>query len=336
MKSSLKTSAMVLLAIITLVLTSVRGNDRAADEQGAAAPPASDAETRTFRFTYEAAINELEPGTSARVWVPVAPPNADQVVEVTAIDTPTEAQRTKERRFGNELLYFEAKANDKGEIPFRIEYTVTRRGLSPQQGSPAESLKPEEFLTSSDKVPADGTVLKRFFSDSPPMGSTLKVARLLYDRVDLHMKYDKTGEGWGRGDALWACDSKRGNCSDFHSVFIALCRDLDIPAKFEIGFPLPPEKGKGEIAGYHCWAKFVDGDQWMGVDISEADKHPEKKDFFFGNLPPDRIMLSTERDLILEPRQAAGPVNFLIYPYAEVDGKPYAKQRRKFTFEDVK
>jgi len=290
--------------------------------------------TRTFRFTYEGAITELEKGNSARVWLPVAPTNDDQDVEVTAVETATEAKRTKERQYGNELLYFEAVANEKGEIPFRVEYMVTRKPLS-MEGTPAD-LEPKEFLTSSEKVPVDGTVLKRFFSDKPPMGATLKVARTLYDRVDLHMKYDKTGEGWGRGDALWACDSGRGNCSDFHSIFIALCRDLEIPAKFEIGFPLPPEKGKGEIAGYHCWAKFVDGDHWVGVDISEADKHPEKKDLFFGNLPSDRVMLSAERDLLLEPRQAASPVNFLIYPYAEVDGKPYTKQRRKFTFEDVK
>jgi transglutaminase-like putative cysteine protease len=119
-------------------------------------------------------------------------------------------------------------------------------------------------------------------------------------------------------------------------VFIALCRDLKIPAKFEIGFPLPAEKGAAEIAGYHCWAKFLDGERWIGVDISEADKHPERKDFFFGRLPSDRVMFSTERDLQLAPPQAAGPVNFLIYPYVEVDGEPYLRQRRRFSAEDVR
>jgi transglutaminase-like putative cysteine protease len=334
MKSIIRISATILsIGITAMCILNVRANDRLLEEQGTANESGGNV-ARTFRFTYEAAITELDPGTTARVWVPVASNNADQDVEVTSVETPSEAKRTKERRFGNQLLYFEAKANEHGEIPMRIEYKVTRRALSPK-GSPDDSLKPEEFLTSSEKVPVDGTVLKRLFSDGPPSGATLKVARALYDQVDLHMKYDKSGEGWGRGDALWACDSRRGNCSDFHSVFIALCRDLDIPAKFEIGFPLPPEKGKGEIAGYHCWAKFVDNDHWVGVDISEADKQPEKKDFFFGNLPADRIMLSTERDLVLEPRQTAGPVNFLIYPYAEVAGKVYAKQRRKFSFEDL-
>ena len=35
------------------------------------------------------------------------------------------------------------------------------------------------------------------------------------------MRYDKSGIGWGRGDALYACDAKRGNCTDFHALLMA-------------------------------------------------------------------------------------------------------------------
>jgi transglutaminase-like putative cysteine protease len=44
------------------------------------------------------------------------------------------------------------------------------------------------------------------------------------------MRYDKTGTGWGRGDVLYACDAKKGNCTDFHSLFIAMARSQGIPA----------------------------------------------------------------------------------------------------------
>ena len=70
-------------------------------------------------------------------------------------------------------------------------------------------------------------------------------AKVLYDLVNSHMKYDKSGTGWGRGDAVWACENKHGNCTDFHSLFIALARANKIPAKFEIGFGLPPKHGSG-------------------------------------------------------------------------------------------
>ena len=35
------------------------------------------------------------------------------------------------------------------------------------------------------------------------------------------------------------------------------------------------------------------------------------------------------------PAPAAGPVNYLAYPYAEVDGKPHGKFRKEFRYEDI-
>jgi transglutaminase-like putative cysteine protease len=85
------------------------------------------------------------------------------------------------------------------------------------------------------------------------------------------MHYDKSGEGWGRGDAVWGCDSKRGNCTDFHSVFIGMMRSSGIPARFEIGFPLPEGKTKGDIPDYHCGSEvYIQGIGWIPVDASEA------------------------------------------------------------------
>ena len=50
----------------------------------------------------------------------------------------------------------------------------------------------------------------------------LERAKALYDHVISRMRYDKSGTGWGRGDAVYACDARTGNCSDFHAYFIAL------------------------------------------------------------------------------------------------------------------
>src|SRR5262249_48242748 len=137
----------------------------------------------------------------------------------------------------------------------------------------------------------------------------------------------------------WACDSKYGNCSDFHSLFISLARSQKLPAKFEIGFGLPQKRGKGEVAGYHCWAFFrPEGKSWVPVDISEANKNPRLRDYYFGNLTEDRVTSSVGRDIDLVPRQAAGPLNFFIYPHVEVDGKVVGQGKIdwKFSFEDAR
>ena len=135
---------------------------------------------------------------------------------------------------------------------------------------------------------------------------------------------------------IWACDSRFGNCSDFHGLFIALARARKIPAKFEMGFPIPEKRGEGSIGGYHCWAWFrVEGKGWVPADISEANKNPKLKDYYFGNLTADRVAFSKGRDISLVPKAEGKALNFFIYPYVEVEGKPYEKLRKRFTFKDV-
>jgi transglutaminase-like putative cysteine protease len=136
----------------------------------------------------------------------------------------------------------------------------------------------------------------------------------------------------GRGDAIYACNVKEGNCPDFHSLFIALARSRDIPARFTIGFPLgTPNASK--IPGYHCWAEFYAGGLWVPVDASEAWQPPQLRQYYFGHLDADRVAFTMGRDLVLKPRQSGEPVNFLIYPYVEVDGNPLPKEQIKNQFE---
>jgi hypothetical protein len=102
---------------------------------------------------------------------------------------------------------------------------------------------------------------------------------------------------------------------------------------------LPEKRGAGEIPGYHCWAWFrPDSKGWVPVDISEANKSkdPKVREYYFGNLTENRVLFSTGRDIDLVPKQDGPPLNFFVYPYVEVDGKPYEKVQGKFSFEDVK
>jgi hypothetical protein len=46
--------------------------------------------------------------------------------------------------------------------------------------------------------------------------------------------------------------------------------------------------------------------------------------------------LTRGRDLLLVPRQAADPLNYFVYPYAEADGKPVEDLDRTFSWKDFK
>ena len=169
--------------------------------------------------------------------------------------------------------------------------------------------------------------------------STLAKARAFYDHVLSEMQYGKPADKpWGRGDTMYACDSRVGNCTDFHAYFISLCQAAGIPARFQIGLygDYARKTGEYETGGYHCWAEFqVPGKGWVPVDISEADKDEKRAVYFFGNHTDNRVTLSMGRDLNLEPRQAGDSLNYFLVPYAEVDGAPFKGVSKKSFWTDL-
>jgi transglutaminase-like putative cysteine protease len=294
---------------------------------------------RTFQFTYAATVTGLTPGQATRIWLPVPPSNDDQEVTIVTKDLPAEGKIHTEKPNGNRILYVQAKADDRGEIPLRLVYRVKRRELKRDRLPRQEAEDAEELARlrqANKRVPIAGKPLELIKGKDVPTDE-MEAARLFYDVVNRHMHYSKEGTGWGNGDSVWACENGCGNCTDFHSLFLSLARSRHIPARFEIGFGLPAKRGSGDLAGYHCWAKFhLRSGVWVPVDISEANKEPRLRDYYFGNLTEDRVAFSTGRDLDLVPRQDGPPLNFFIYPYVEVNGKEYpqAKIKRQFAFRD--
>ena len=180
----------------------------------------------------------------------------------------------------------------------------------------------------------DETVTRLAKEAATGRAGELQKARAIYDYVIAHMRYDKTTPGWGRGDTLRACQLGAGNCTDFHSLFISMSRSLGIPARFVIGASIPTEP-TGQIPGYHCWAEFYSPEHgWVPVDASEAWKHPQLREYYFGTLDPNKLLISAGRNLQLVPAQAGPPVNLFVYPYVEVDGVACDGVTTRFEFWD--
>ena len=295
------------------------------------------AKSRTFRFVYDATLTNVPSGAKVRVWLPVPQSSDHQSVQLIERAVPARRSLTStEPVYGNKIVYFETEGRPTGTLSVRSAYRVQRRELRGLAGKPGRNLLSAEerqrFLAPNQMVPIVGKPLSLLksvtFSDDP-----IAIARTLYDRVDQHVRYDKSQPGYGNGDVRWVCDSRFGNCTDFHSLFISWARAKQLPARFEIGFPLPPQRGEGPIGGYHCWALFHTNSRgWVPVDISEADKHPELKEYYFGNLTENRVTFTTGRDLDLVPQQAGPPLNYFVYPYVEVDGQPWPKENIQLAF----
>lgn len=304
---------------------------------------ASAQDSRHFAFHYAFTIKNVPAGETVRVWIPAAHSDAFQEVSVVSAKGDLPLRKVRGVRDGNEMFYGESKKTDKPELHFSVDYDVVRHerialsGAHPQIHPVALTAKErQEDLRPDTLVPTSGLPAELAAKVTEGKSDTLAKARAIYDYVFTTMRYDKTGTGWGRGDVLYACDAKKGNCTDFHSLFIAMARSQAIPARFEIGFPLPADKHSGEVAGYHCWSDFyVDGKGWIPVDISEAWKHPEKRDYFFGAHDVNRVQFTMGRDLRLNPAQDGKPLNYFVYPYVEVGGKEYPNVSLDFSFADA-
>ena len=324
--------------------TAVRGGEHdesrfTIDEAAAAGRPGR---TRSFQFHYRFDVSSLEPDQIVRIWMPVPDSSTDQEVTPLPYQLPVEPSFHTEPRFDNRILYLETVAPASGELSLDVPYRVQRREiLATQTGDQDNRALPrrqrELYLQATTKVPIDGRPLE-LLRGLELSNDAFEVARQLYELVDRHVSYSKAGTGWGNGDVLWVCDSRYGNCTDFHSLFISLARSRGVPSRFEIGFPIPSDAGQGAVAGYHCWAHFFTEERgWVPVDISEADKHPSLREYYFGSLTPDRITFSTGRDIELAPRSASGPLNYFIFPHVEVDGARLPREQiaLKFSYADL-
>jgi transglutaminase-like putative cysteine protease len=301
---------------------------------------------RAFQLEYKTTINDIP--TNAKtvdLWIPVPHDNAFQRITDLQIESQSPYQ-THTAEYGNKVLHLRLSKPEQTTFTVTMRFNAVRiehvqeRLREPNTAALKEESDAElsQWLKADRLVPIDGKIKQwaQEVVDAAGAKTDLEKVRAIYNHVVSTVKYDKTGQGWGRGDIYYACDARRGNCTDFHAIVIGYSRALGIPARFAIGLPLPTERGSGQISGYHCWAEvYLKGIGWVPIDASEAAKNPEKREYFFGAHDENRVEFSIGRDLNLNPKQAGEPLNYFVYPYVEVDGKVFTSVDKSFSFRDV-
>lgn len=279
-----------------------------------------------FSFRYAAPIPQIQQG--GRMWLPLAASDAFQTVKIASVTAPVPYKILVDPEHNNQALFFALAPEHSGK-EIVIVYDVERLEKGAYPGNPqdaARHLDPHLKGPTWDKIQATAEEAVR------GKEAGLMRARALYDHVMDTMAYKRCGKGWGTGDVKRICDLFSGNCTDFHSYFIALAKAVGIPARFAIGAAIPSERNDGGVEGYHCWAEFFVEGKWWPIDVSEADKYSGLAAYYFGHHPANRFEFSRGRDLVFEPGPDSGPINFLAYPVLEIDGKP-VKAKTEFSFE---
>ncbi len=293
---------------------------------------------RTFEFEYTVSVAPAAvDGAAVHLFIPLPANDERQRILSEEISGSVPGVIETEDVYGNRFYHVEAPA-DGQPIDVALRVTVERDVVHARTSGVVSDLAP--FLRENARVVIDHPVLQPILAEIRAVagpGATPEKARAIYDWVVDNMTYKKVGTGWGNGDTFWACSERYGNCTDFHAMFTSLARTEGIPSRFEIGFPVPEDRGAGSIGGYHCWVEFhLPETGWFPIDASEAFKHPEKRELFYGTHPADRIHFTTGRDLRLGPDHRGPALNYFIYPHVEVDGQPYAGPVEKsFRYTDI-
>ncbi|GAB4364695.1 MAG: transglutaminase family protein [Deltaproteobacteria bacterium] len=217
---------------------------------------------------------------------------------------------------------------------FRVERKEAAVKEFPSEELPLSRRELDRYLSPTRLGPTDGKVAELAARITEGKGTVRAKARAIYDWIVENMRRDPEVKGCGLGEVNTLLSSRGGKCADIHSVFVALARASGVPAREVFGLRLPPGK-EGEITGWqHCWAEFyLPGAGWVPVDPADVRKAILTKkisleeakplrEYYFGAVDANRVEFGTGRDLVLNPPQEGGPLNYFMYPYAEVDGVP--------------
>ena len=285
----IKLSALSAGAVLGRNILAGSGTEARAGQSVSSAKAVSDGNVKAMSFDITYTTKIIKPpksGGNVEFWIPLAQSDQEQKITRLVIDSPLEFHITREKVYGNKMLHM-VPAQVKGGESLRVEYRVRR-----ETSGPITDLKedPEKHRILAVREKWDPEITA--FVDKLVDGETdpRKIAgKIYYALVDL-LTYDQTIPGCGQGISRWIFETKRGRCDDFHALFRTMMIYSGVAVRWDQGIPLPypsvlAESGviEGDCTGAHCWARFHAGQgRWVPVDVSEADKREDLRDYFFG------------------------------------------------------
>jgi hypothetical protein len=95
--------------------------------------------------------------------------------------------------------------------------------------------------------------------EKDPVKAATRLARWVYGYLD--KSYSSTAD-----NALAVLERQAGDCTEHTLLFVALARAVGLPAR-EVG-GLAFVQARKPLFGWHAWAEFHDGRQWVSVDAT--------------------------------------------------------------------
>lgn len=290
-------------------------------------------------ITYRINLNADPDAKTAKLWMPYPFSDDYQTITNVQVDGNYNASGVY-RDPASEAVFFSAVWHDVSANPFAVmsfHIDMKDRRIKEIKGSGGPVPAPiQKYLKASEWVPADDKEMKDIAAKATAgKQGILEKAKGVYDWVVENTFRDPEVKGCGLGipgRTLFQCKGG-GKCADISTVYVAVARAAGVPARDVYGLRLSEAKDGDITSAFHCWAEFyLPGTGWVPADPADVRKmmlvhNLELKDagdwrkFFWGGDDLFRVVLEKNaRGVALEPPQEGKPVNYFMYPFAQVDG----------------
>jgi len=305
------------------------------------------------RFELVTRIALPREGKRAQVWVPVpAHADADWALpgETRWTGSADASALVQDAATGAAFVHAAWSAGP-GEAVMEVVSTVETRSRAVDLDSQRLVLMtPEErarHTAATHLIPTDGIVRETAEGIVAGVTDDAVKARLIYDWVVESTERNPETRGCGLGDiaTMLHQGDLTGKCADLNALYVGLARSVGLPARDLYGLRVAPSEfgykslgaGSSDVTkAQHCRAEvFLDGLGWVPVDPADVRKvvleEPPKtltlddapvqqvREALFGAAEGNWVALNHAHDVVL-PGSDNGPVGFLMYPQAEIDG----------------
>lgn len=293
-------------------------------------------QTSSGRITITVDLSAHGSELAADLWLPYPVTDRDQTISDAVVEGSFSASGVyTDRTHGTPMLHARwDKGVTKRILAFSFSVTRNERVRSPFP--PKETVwDPADwamYLGATRLGPIDGEI--KDLAESITAGKTrvLDKAKAIYDWTCENTYRNPETRGCGFGDVYRLLKEPGGKCADISSIYVALARAAGVPTREIFGIRQGRNETQDISTWQHCWAEFyLPGHGWVPVDPADVRKMMLKakldiddpktayyRDYFWGGIDPYRVRLGQGRDLILSPPQSGEPINYLMYPFAQV------------------
>ena len=192
-----------------------------------------------------------------------------------------------------EFVFIKPDRQEKVEINIKAE--LFRYDLFTAREKPGfddyEDSGNRDFLKHEKYIEKDHAEIRQI-AESIEGQTQTDIVNNIYNYVIDNMEYTAhNGKDWG---AVKALQWKKGDCTEYSDLFVALCRAKNIPARFAAGYTVRFD----DISAKHNWAEvFLQDYGWVPFDPSWGDvKNFILRDRAFSRMRPVYLYITNIRN----------------------------------------